>query len=43
MLERLDRALCNMQWVADFKSTTVRHLARLGLDHCPLLISVNDG
>lgn len=36
---RLDRALCNFEWLASFPHTKVTHLARIASDHAPILIS----
>ncbi|KAJ4840273.1 hypothetical protein Tsubulata_024970 [Turnera subulata] len=35
---RLDRFLCNGAWRLMYPEATVRHLPRVGSDHCPLLL-----
>ncbi|CAL1401386.1 unnamed protein product [Linum trigynum] len=35
--QRLDRALCNRQWLLKFPDVTTKHLARVGSDHRPIL------
>ncbi|KAL8141079.1 hypothetical protein V2J09_007100 [Rumex salicifolius] len=37
--ERLDKALCSVEWRILFEDAAVRHLARLGSDHAPILIN----
>ncbi|KAJ9176443.1 hypothetical protein P3X46_011753 [Hevea brasiliensis] len=39
--ERLDRALCNIQWRMKFPNATVYHLQHLNSDHCPLIIKLS--
>ena len=36
--ERLDRAICNLEWMERFPDCIVQHLTRVGSDHCPLFI-----
>ncbi|KAK3183242.1 hypothetical protein Dsin_030528 [Dipteronia sinensis] len=36
--ERLDRALCSMDWRIMFAEGYVRHLPRVASDHCPILL-----
>ncbi|KAK9942560.1 hypothetical protein M0R45_008218 [Rubus argutus] len=36
--ERLDRAIVNSQWLTSWPNTSVDHAARVGSDHCPLII-----
>ncbi|KAK3231083.1 hypothetical protein Dsin_002964 [Dipteronia sinensis] len=38
--ERLDRALCSMDWRLHFTEAFVRHLPRILSDHCPVLIQL---
>ncbi|EOY21875.1 Uncharacterized protein TCM_014026 [Theobroma cacao] len=42
MFERIDKAVCNMQWRLAFSDAVVHHLPRVGSDHRPLLISTRD-
>lgn len=37
ILERLDRALCNMEWSTKFSKSVVTHLERTYFDHSPLV------
>ena len=39
--ERLDRALCSMDWRVKFGEGFVRHLPRVMSDHCPILIQLH--
>ncbi|WCJ31242.1 DNAse I-like superfamily protein [Euphorbia peplus] len=41
LLERLDRAVCNMDWLVKFPKTMIHHLPRIKSDHRPLLVSIN--
>ncbi|KAK3229219.1 hypothetical protein Dsin_001100 [Dipteronia sinensis] len=41
ILERLDRALCSMDWRIHFTEGFGRHLPRVMLDHCPILIQLH--
>ena len=38
--ERLDRALCSMDWRIHYGEGFVRHLPLVMLDHCPILIQL---
>ncbi|XP_031127729.1 uncharacterized protein LOC116029829 [Ipomoea triloba] len=37
---RLDRALCNLEWITKYPNTKVVHLPRVCSDHSPLLIDL---
>lgn len=37
---RLDRALCNINWLTRYLETTVTHLTRICSDHSPILIQM---
>ncbi|KAK2650977.1 hypothetical protein Ddye_018466 [Dipteronia dyeriana] len=39
--ERLDKALCSMDWRIHFMEGFMRHLPRLMSDHCPILIQLH--
>lgn len=39
MYQRLDRAICNKEWLACALNSLVRHLHRLKSDHRPILVS----
>lgn len=41
ILERLDRCLGNAEWICSYDDIVVRHLPRIGSDHCPLLLTHN--
>ncbi|KAK3198862.1 hypothetical protein Dsin_022277 [Dipteronia sinensis] len=38
--ERLDRALCSMDWRSSFAEGFVQHLPRVSSDHCPIMLSL---
>lgn len=38
ILERLDRALCNQQWLINNHTATINHLPRISSDNAPLLL-----
>ncbi|CAL9009767.1 unnamed protein product, partial [Prunus brigantina] len=38
VFERIDRAVCNMQWRQHFAEAFVQHLPRTKSDHCPIRI-----
>lgn len=40
--ERLDCGVMNEKWLARFPKALVRHLPHSILDHCPLLVQLND-
>ncbi|XP_021823802.1 uncharacterized protein LOC110765062 [Prunus avium] len=40
VFERLDRAVCNVQWRSLFNEASVKHLPRTKSDHCPIKISL---
>jgi hypothetical protein len=40
IMERLDRALANLDWRILFPEATVSHLTRTHSDHCPLLLTL---
>ena len=42
LYKRLDRAICNDRWFNTFNKVRVFHLPRLGSDHRPILLSLND-
>lgn len=39
---RLDRALCNTEWLSCFPQTSVTHLARIASDYAPILVNTNE-
>ncbi|WCJ44055.1 RNA binding RNA-directed DNA polymerase [Euphorbia peplus] len=41
LFQRLDRALCNSDFLIKFPNATVQHLVRIKSDHRPILISLN--
>ncbi|KAI9121013.1 hypothetical protein K1719_008046 [Acacia pycnantha] len=41
VFKRLDRCLCNIQWIEKFENAEVRVSARVGSDHHPLLIKLD--
>ncbi|KAJ8767163.1 hypothetical protein K2173_013560 [Erythroxylum novogranatense] len=42
VFKRLDRALCNADWLREYNETTVRVLPRVGSDHHPLLVDIQE-
>nr|CAD1838601.1 unnamed protein product [Ananas comosus var. bracteatus]CAD1838614.1 unnamed protein product [Ananas comosus var. bracteatus] len=40
ILQRLDRALANSQWILRFPFSRLVHLPRIASDHCPLLLNL---
>lgn len=39
ILEQLDRALLNIEWMQLFPGVCVKHLPRIASDHAPLLLN----
>ncbi|KAK0608600.1 hypothetical protein LWI29_033148 [Acer saccharum] len=39
--ERLDRALCSMEWRSLFTKGFIRHLPRNSSDHCPIMLNLH--
>ncbi|KAK8480363.1 hypothetical protein V6N11_034357 [Hibiscus sabdariffa] len=40
--QRLDRCLANPQWIASFSHGFMQHIDKIGSDHRPLLLHLND-
>lgn len=42
MKARIDRAICNIEWGLAFPNVMVQHLPRTQLDHCPVLVNLDN-
>lgn len=40
IMERIDRAIVNREWVSIFSTLVVLHTLMIGSDHCPLIVEL---